>query len=152
MNLSEKYAVVIYGIFSLMVFIKGVHQAIIKKNPYGQTTFIFWMGIFVWGDAVVLGLFWFLISLVSYLLKDWYLFLLVISVYWTVRSLGETIYWLNHQFALKDNSNFYKGLMGYGFFKSNAILFVYQVFLQCITVVSIIATIYLANLWLLSQP
>ena len=148
MNLPEKYMMVAYGIFSLMVFVKGVFESIKKKNPYGQTTLLFWMGIFVWGDAVILGLFWTLSALITYLLKDWYLFLLIISVYWTVRSLGERIYWLNHQFTLKDNSNFYKGLIGYGFFKNNAILFVYQVFLQCITVISIITTIYFAKFWL----
>lgn len=147
MNTLEINLIIVYAILSLIVFIKGLHQSIKKKNPYGMTVYISWMGIFVWGDAVILGPFWFLSSIVSYLLKDWLLFLIIISVFWVTRSLGETIYWLNQQFV-KDNNNYYKKLMGYYFFKSEAILFVYQVFWQCITVASIITTIYFTNLWL----
>jgi len=143
----QKIFVIIFGLFNFIIFLKSL-QEVKKGNVYGLTKFLFFVGIFVWGDAVVLAPFWIIVSLITLFLNNWYLFLLFISVYWTVRSLGETIYWLNHQFAIKDNSNFYKTLMGYQFFKSNAILFVYQIFLQCITVFSIIITIYLANLWL----
>jgi len=52
--------------------------------------------MFVWGDAVIFGLFWTVALIVAWVLKDWYLFLLIVSVFWVVRSLGETIYfsWL----------------------------------------------------------
>lgn len=147
MNLVERYFVIFYGIFSFLVFIKGNYEAIRKKNPYGLTPFLVWLGIFVWGDAVVLGLFWFLSSLTVYLLGDWSLFLLTISVFWVVRSFGEIIYWLNQQFLYPKN-NYYEKLAGYHFFKSTAILFVYQVIWQCIAVVSIISTIYFVFMWL----
>jgi hypothetical protein len=64
-----------------------------------------------------------------------------------VRSIGETIYWMNQQFVKKE-SNYYQKLTGYQFFKSDAILFIYQIFWQCISVISIIATIYFADQWL----
>jgi len=149
MNISEETIVIIYGILSLIVFIKGLQQSIKKKNLYGNTTYLCCMGIFVWGDALILGIFWFLSSLISYLLKDWYLFLLIFSVFWVVRSFGEMIYWLNQQF-IKDKSNYYEKTIGYRFLKSDAILFIYQIFWQCVCIVSIITTIYFANLWLSS--
>lgn len=147
MNLFEKGTIIIYLIFSLIVFIKGYHQSIIKKNPFGTTKYFFWLGIFAWGDGIIIGPFWTLASLVSFLIKDWNLFLLIISVFWLVRSFGETIYWLNQQFVKKE-SNYHQRIWGYSFFKNDAILFIYQIFWQCVTVISIISMIYFANLWL----
>lgn len=147
MNNLQTSAVAIYGIISFIVFIKGFFESANKKNPFGETPFLFWAGIFVWGDAVIFGLFWFLSSFICYLLKDWILFLLTISVFWVVRSLGETIYWFNQQFSTL-NRNPPEKLRGYKFFKNDSIWFIYQIFWQCITVVSIITTIYLASSWL----
>ncbi len=147
MNNLQVYGIVIYGTISLLIFIKGFFESAKKKNPFGETPFLSWAGVFVWGDAVIFGLFWFLSSLVCYFLKDWILFLLIISVFWVVRSLGETIYWLNQQFSAI-NRNPPEKLLGYRFFKNDSIWFVYQIFWQCITVVSIISTIYLASSWM----
>ena len=147
MNALEENIIVIFVVLSLIVFIKGLQQSIKKKNPYGATSYFSWLGIFVWGDAIILGPFWFLSSLASYLLKNWFLFLLIISVFWVVRSLGETIYWLNQQFS-KTHSHYYEKLTGYRFFKSDAILFIYQVFWQCIFIFSIIFSVYFCKMWL----
>jgi len=147
MDIWERGVILTYGFISFLVFLKGLFESIRKKNSFGETPFLFWIGIFVWGDGVIYGLFWFLSSLVCYLLKDWVLFLLIISVFWVVRSLGETIYWLNQQFSTI-NRNSPEKLRGYQFFKNDSIWFVYQIFWQCITVVSIITTIYLATSWL----
>lgn len=147
MNGLQITAVVIYGMISFLVFIKGFFESAKKKNSFRETPFLFWAGIFVWGDAVIFGLFWFLSSLVCYFSKDWILFLLVISVFWVVRSLGETIYWFNQQFSTL-NRNPPEKLRGYQFFKNDSIWFIYQIFWQCITVVSIITTIFLASSWL----
>lgn len=147
MNIQETFIIVIYGVSSLVVLLKGLYQSIIKKNPFGTTEYFFWLGIFAWGDGIIIGPFWLLASLVSFLIKDWYLFLLVVSAFWLVRSFGETIYWLNQQFV-KTESNYYQKIRGYRFFKNDSILFIYQIFWQCITVVSVITTIYFAYLWL----
>lgn len=147
MNIQETFVIVIFGIFSLLALIKGLRQSIIKKNPFGTTLPFFWLGIFAWGDGIIIGPFWFFASLISFLLKDWNLFLLIVSAFWLVRSFGETIYWLNQQFV-KMESNYHQRIWGYSFFKNDAILFIYQIFWQCITVVSIITTIYFAKLWL----
>jgi len=146
-NTTQTVIVFIFGIFSFLIAIKGLYQSTAKNNPFGQYFPLFFLGIFVWGDAVILGLFWSLISLTSVLLKDWILFLLILSLFWVVRSLGEIIYWLNQQFS-PIIRNPPKNLMGYKFFRNDSIWFIYQVFWQCVMVVSLITTIYLSNLWL----
>ncbi|MFA6005666.1 MAG: hypothetical protein WC775_04245 [Patescibacteria group bacterium] len=147
MELWQTIVVGLYSVLSLMVFVLGIYQSIKKRNPYKETLLLSWMGIFVWGDALTIGFFWFLASLISLYINDWLLFLLIVSVFWIVRSLGETIYWMNQQFV-KDNK-YCEKVMGYGLLKSNAIFFVYQTYWQCLTVVSIVTTIYLTHLWLL---
>ncbi len=155
MNIYWKIFLSIFGLFNLFIFIKGFYQCKIKANTYGITWALFPIGIFVWGDAVIFGLFWFGVSLASLILADWLLFLLIFSAFWLVRSLGETIYWFNQQFS---NINRYppEQLIGHKIFRGkiieeyDAIWFVNQIGMQCITVITIITTIYLTHLWLIS--
>ncbi len=137
----------IFGLFSLAVFALGIFQVKVKNRTFSNTRFLFWMGIFVWGDAVIIGLFWSLVSLVSIMLDDWILFCLIVSVFWVVRSLGETIYWLNQQYA-PIIRNHPKDMVGYSLFKDDSIWFIYQIAWQCIMVVSIVTTIFLVDMWL----
>jgi len=147
MSTFETAIIFLFLITSLIAFIKGLNHVIKKNNSNGETPYFVWLGIFVWGDGIIIGPFWFITSLLVYFLKDWYLFLLTVSVFWVVRSLGEVMYWLNQQFV-KNNSNYYQKLTGYRFFKNDSILFIYQILWQCICVISIITSIYFANLWL----
>lgn len=149
MKSIEKEIILIYAVFSLLVFIMGVNEAVRKKNPFKLSKHLSWMGIFVWGDAVILGPFWLMASLLVLLLNDWLLFLVIISVFWTVRSVGETIYWLNQQFS-SVNRNPPATLTGYRFFKNDSIWFIYQLFSQCVTIISLISTIYFSYRWLVS--
>ncbi len=142
-----------FGILNLLLGLKGFVQCSRKANTYGITWGLFPLGIFVWGDAVIFGPFWAGASIVSLLLKDWLLFLLVFSVFWVVRSLGETIYWFNQQFS---GTHRYppEQLIGHKIFKGklieeyDAIWFVNQIAMQCLTVISLITTIYITYLWL----
>ena len=146
----EKWQQVItffYLIINCYLSIKGFYESHKKKNAYGLTTYLSPLGIFVWGDAVIFGAFWFLVSVTILLLNDWILFLLIISVFWLVRSLGETIYWFCQQFT-STKRNPPKSLPFYKYFHNDSIWFIYQIFMQCITVVTIITTIYLIHLWL----
>lgn len=95
MKLWQSLVLLVYLLINLFVFIKGYHECKYRKNAYTLTRSLIFLGIFAWGDAVVFGPFWVISVLVSYFLKDWYLFLLIMSVFWVVRSLGETIYWFN---------------------------------------------------------
>jgi hypothetical protein len=133
-------------IISLYATFKGLLEVVKKQNPFGEPHVLFWLGIFVWGDAVVLGLFWFLVSLFCLFTNDWQLFLLIVSVFWVVRSLGEIHYWISQQFS-PIIRNPPQTLFGYRWFKNDSIWFIYQLFWQCILIFSIIFTIYFANLW-----
>ncbi len=142
----QKIIVIIWGLFSLALSLKGFYESSAKKNVYGLTPHLFPFGIFVWGDAVIFGIFWTLVSVAVLILKDWILFLLIISVFWVVRSFGEAIYWLNQQFSTI-NRNPPEKLMFYKLFKNDSVWFIYQIFWQSITVVSLIFTIYFAKIW-----
>ncbi len=150
MEIWQRLIVILFGLFSIIVFLKGVNESLKKNNSYAGTIPLLWMGIFVWGDAVVYGAFWALCCFTVLLLNDWLLFLLLFSVYWTVRSLGETIFWFNQQFTPMKLYHAPK-LPGYKFFNNESIYFIYQIFCQCITVVSLITTIYLSAIWLQSR-
>ena len=132
---------------NLYVFLKGFYEVKYKKNPFGLTRSLFFLGIFVWGDAVIFGAFWMIVSIVIFLLKNWYLFFLIISVFWTIRSFGEIIYWLNQQFS-SINRNLPETLIGKNIFPKDSIWFVYQIFWQCVAVISIIFSIYFSYQWL----
>ena len=137
----QKIIVIIWGLFSLALSLKGFYESSAKKNVYGLTPHLFPFGIFVWGDAVIFGIFWTLVSVAVLILKDWILFLLIISVFWVVRSFGEAIYWLNQQFSTI-NRNPPEKLMFYKLFKNDSVWFIYQIFWQSITVVFFFFFIY----------
>ena len=151
MKLWQQTFIFIYAFFNLLVFLKGFYETKYKKNAYGLTRPSLFVGIFVWGDAVIFGLFWLLSSIVTLLLKDWYLFLLIISVFWVVRSLGETIYWFNQQFSSL-NRNPVKNLPWNSIFHNDSVWFIHQIIWQCVTVISVIFSIYFAASWLQNLP
>lgn len=138
---------VLFGLYSLIGFILGVKNTWFKKNPYGLARWFSFLGAFVWVDAVTFGLFFFLASLVSLILQNVILLLLIFSVFWTVRSIGETIYWFLEQFV-NPHKNKPETLHGHKFFPGDSIYIHYQIFWQCVSVVSIIVSVYLFTRWL----
>ncbi len=136
-----------YGFFALSGFFRGLHQCIKKKNPYGLTYPYNLIGAFVWADTVVFGLFWSIASFVSIILNSWLLFLLTFSVFWLIRSIGETIYWFNQQFAVRDR-NPYHTLILSKIFPGDSSWVALQIIWQCIAVATTISSIYLIKLWL----
>jgi hypothetical protein len=146
----QQFIVLVYALLNLGIFLKGYYECKFRKNAYGLTPYLNFLGVFVWGDAVVFCLFWIAASLITYLLKDWYLFLLIVSVFWVVRSLGETIYWFNEQFSTT-NRNPPEKLLFHNIFHNDSVWFVYQIIWQCVTVISVVFTIYFSKLWLISR-
>jgi hypothetical protein len=63
--------------------------------------------------------------------------------------LGETMYWFIEQFS-SSHRNPPHTLPGNSIFHDDAIWFAYQVIWQCVSVFSIVLTIYFARLWVLS--
>jgi hypothetical protein len=147
MNTLQELFVIAYGLVALCCFLKGFYEIRTKKNAFGSAPLLVVFGVFVWGDALILGPFWMAISLTSLIVRDWYLFLLLISVFWVVRSLGEVIYWLNEQFAGK-NRNPPHTLRFHGLLKSDAVWFVYQLIWQCVLVISLVVSLFVGKLWL----
>jgi len=148
MSYFQKILIVVYGVMSFLCCLKGFNECYKKKNAFGETPLLYPFGMFVWGDTVVFGIFWILVTVVVLLLNDWVLFLLIVSIFWVVRSLGESIYWINQQFS-KLNRNPPEKFWFYKYFKNDSVHYVNQIFWQCVTVISIVFTIYFAKMWLL---
>lgn len=143
MNYIERLVVILYGIISLVAFIKGLKETKFNNNPYGLTPFGL-LGIFVWGDAVIIGLFWMLACVFVLLVGKWSIGLLVISLFWVVRSFGEIIYWLLQQFAVKKRDEA-QTVPGHSFFPGESVWFAQQVWWQMVLVVSLLATVLIVK-------
>lgn len=131
--------VLAFGAYSLAAFLLGLKH---RKNPLGLTKLFLPLTVFVWVDAVVFGLFFFLVSVFCLLTNQFILFLLIFSVFWTVRSIGETIYWFMEQFTSK-HLNPPRTLWPSKFYKGDEVWIVMQIFWQCVSVVGIITSVYL---------
>jgi hypothetical protein len=148
--------VVLFGFFGFFGFLFGLKNSWQKKNPYGLTQIYNLIGSFVWADAVIFGLFWTIVTLIillaSYyrLLVDgsgWKLFLLIYSLFWLVRSIGETIYWIFEQFAV-EKRNPPHTLWHSKIFPGDSAHVASQIFWQCMTVITILTSVYLIKLLL----
>ena len=146
MTLGQAYFLIIVAAIGFVFSGKGFFESHFRKNAFG-TVHSGPFGMYVWGDAAVLGIFWGITALFTLLVSDWILFLLVFSIFWVVRSFGEMIYWFNEQHASKKRVNI-KSKMLYKYFHNDSVLFIYQLVQQCILVVSIVASIYFSHIWL----
>lgn len=139
----------LFILLNIGISIKGFWESHRKKNAYGITIPLVFLGMFVWGDAAIFGIFWAIVGAISICAGNWILFLLFCSLFWAVRSTGETLYFFNQQYSTvirnkPEDMPFYK------YFHNDSIWFIYQIVHQCVTVFSIIASLYLAKLWLLN--
>lgn len=82
-------------LLSLAVFIIALKRCR-EKCFYSDTHWLLPMGIFVWGDALVLAPFWLVSSVIFYFLPAVWI-LRYILVFFFARSFFEILYWLNHQ-------------------------------------------------------
>lgn len=145
MNSIENLICWIYLVFSLIGFVISVYK--IKNNKTFERSGIFNINsAFFWEDEVIFGLFWTLTSAVILYLQDWILFLLILSVFWFIRALGEISYWLNQQFSTIIRNPIEKMWL-YKFFKNDSVWFIMQIYWQCIAVITIILSIFLTGRW-----
>ncbi len=135
----QSIIVVVWGAYALGAFLMGVKN---KKNPFGLCNIFNPLGAFVWIDAIVFGLFFLMTSVFCLLSNQWILFLLIISVFWTIRSLGEVLYWFLEQFAT-NHRNPPHTLWPYKWFKGDEVWIVMQIFWQVVAVIGIVASIWL---------
>lgn len=147
MEFWQKAFLIGFTAVSLIGLVRSLYECKKKKNPYGVTYFYRLFGAFVWADLVVFSAFWILASLISYVLHSWVLFLLFIAMFWVVRSVGETQYWFHQQFSTIQRNPPEK-FWFHKIFHNDSVWFVYQIFWQCVTVISVILSLYLIKLWL----
>ena len=93
--------------FSLSLVLIGIILTILaisksRNNQfYSDTAWAWPLGIFVWGDALILGPFWSLTGLVSLWMQPIQI-LRFFLLFYTIRSAYEVVYWINHQVAQRD--------------------------------------------------
>ena len=136
----------LFSLFALALSGIGLWKST-KHHAFEETPYLAVLGIFVWGDAIIFGLFWALAGAVVYLTNSVPLIWLIYSVFWVVRSFGESIYWFNQQFSTI-NRNPPERLKGFRFYKNDSVWFAYQIWWQCVAVVAIIASVYFGHIWL----
>ncbi|HSA83652.1 MAG TPA: hypothetical protein VLF20_02085 [Patescibacteria group bacterium] len=142
----QQIILVIFALINLILFLKGFAE-IRKKNAFGRTDFAAILGIFVWGDTLIIAPFWILVSALAFFFNNWSLFLLSFSVFWVIRSLGEVIYWIQEQFATH-HRNPPHTLYLYKLFQNDAVWFIYQIFWQCIFVFAVLGTLFFGKIFL----
>jgi hypothetical protein len=142
-----KLLIIAWGLYALAGLLWGLKHS--RQSQTNQLSPLFLpLGAFVWADAVVFGLFWLLVVGLCLLIGDWLLFLLIGSVFWAVRSLGEMIYWLNEQFSTVHRNPPEKFKFLFKFFPNDSVWFVYQIFWQCVLVISLVVSVKLFSVWL----
>lgn len=139
---------IFFAIFNFLLFLKAYKECA-NKNSYKITKPLYILGMYVWGDVLVFSIFWALVSLFTILIGNLYLFLTFTSIFWVVRSFGESIYWFNQQFS-KVKREPPEKVMFYSLVKNDSVWFIMQIMNQCITVVALVASIYFAFMWLRS--
>jgi len=145
--MSWEQVVFVFGLFNVFVLFYALWQCVFKNNPFGRCHLAL-LGSFVWGDAVIFSLFWLALSVVTLgLISSVDFFLFCASVFFVIRGVGETIYWLNQQFS-KINKNPPKSFWMEHLFGGEAVWFAYQIIWQVITMVSIISAVYFGAKWL----
>lgn len=150
MNIYQTGLLLLLGSISFITFLKALKECKDNNNSFGRPYRLCEIyGSFVWADHVVFGLFWTIVTVIVLLLQDFLLFFLIISVFWLVRSIGETIYWFLQQFHPRKGNDPQKFIF-YKLFKNDSVWFVNQIAWQCITVITFITTLYLSYLWITS--
>lgn len=116
-----------------------------NKNYFGLTPWFILLGSFVWTDTVILGAFWTITNIALLLYNHQLISLLVYSLFWTVRSSGEIVYWIHEQFA-HTKRNPPHTLFLYKFFPNESVWIAMQLVWQCVLVASLVVDILLLKL------
>ncbi|MEN8253343.1 MAG: hypothetical protein ABFQ62_03140 [Patescibacteria group bacterium] len=93
--ISSFLAVLSVFIFSLSVFKSK------RKQFYSDTNYLIPIGIFVWGDALILAPFWMISSIIFMFWPILWIFRYVL-LFWIFRSAYEVVFWINHQVIQKN--------------------------------------------------
>lgn len=146
MNCWQQLLIILLGIFSFLGILRGFRESK-KGNAYGLTRVFAVIGAFVWGDVVVFGFFWFLVSIIALIVNDWLLFLMTVCIFWFLRGIGEMVYWLNQQFS-SDNRNPPERFWLHKIFRNDSVWFVMQIISMCVAVMAAVVFLLLFKMWI----
>jgi hypothetical protein len=122
------------SLFGFVIFLLSIHKS--KNNQFYSDTFLLApFGVYVWGDGIILGLFWILIGLFAYItnleILWFYRFYLL---FWAIRSGYEVVYWLNHQSVKSEYQP--PILRNFKWLKTNETQILYQVANSCLMTIA----------------
>ena len=140
--------------FNLLLFITAYSKIKKSKNVVGFTYFkTFLIGAWVWEDVFILSFLHILLSLLTIIFNDLRVGLLCLLVFWTVRSLGEAIYYMLQQFIQPKfhphfiNEQFSVLRKLFGNISDQKCFILIQVFFQSLLTLSLILLILLMLNW-----
>lgn len=129
--------ILIFALCNFFIFLLSLRKS--RSNQfYSDALLLFPLGIYVWGDGLMLAPFWIISSVIFYFLSlqqilNYFLIFLI------ARSAFEVIYWLNHQaIGKKYNPPLFRNIKWLDAPKS-AIL--YQLLHTCVIVIGIFTLI-----------
>lgn len=89
------------SIFFLTLFYLSYRRVKSSGDTFGFIyQWAFWLGAFVWEDLMVFSLYHAVATILALALRDLRVLLLMVGVFWVVRSAGEAIYFFLQQFHL----------------------------------------------------
>lgn len=95
------FRVCMFVLAIFMMFLWVVSLETVKAGDFFgliHPFFVVLTGAFVWGDMLVLSLFWMLVFVVFQFRPSIVKLLTVVNIFWIIRSIGEIFYWMQAQF------------------------------------------------------
>ncbi|HLE49327.1 MAG TPA: hypothetical protein VI819_04850 [Patescibacteria group bacterium] len=140
--------IILSGIIIILIFVTAFSiRECLRSRAYSETRLLFPLGIFVWGDALLITPFWIFVTFWFLITKNVFVVKIAFISFWLIRSLGEAIYWINEQFAT-NKKNKPEKFIHFRLLKNDSVYFVNQVFWQVITAVALTALILTSrNIW-----
>jgi hypothetical protein len=91
----------ILGIIYVAMFVTSLIKVRQGTEEFGFIyQWAFWVGAFVWEDLMVFSAYHALVVLVTFLVQDLRVGLLMVGIFWVVRSSGEALYFFLQQFHM----------------------------------------------------
>ncbi|MCA9369543.1 MAG: hypothetical protein H6774_04075 [Pseudomonadales bacterium] len=137
MNIPQLLSLCLF-LVSVVVFWQAGKNS--RHSGFYTDTHVLWpLGVFVWGDGLVLAPFW-AVSSVLFLFLDPLWILRYLLLFFTIRSVVEVLYWLAHQFS----SNEYQAPLfrRYAWIKQNDSAILYQLFHTCAAFLGLFFFVY----------
>lgn len=119
----------VVGLVSLVVWLISFKKA--KNEFYSDVKWLFPLGIYVWGDALILAPFWLISAVIWMGVTPLFIFRYFL-LFGALRSCYEVIYWINHQVVAK---NYIPPLFRrWGWLAPNESAILYQLLHTCLVI------------------